>query len=356
MGRAPQGRDPSPASPADAGTTAPAISEVVALAPGVSVRKSEITALLASHVPIEKFLAVASVAIQNNPDLLKVAPNILIREFSKAALDGLMPDGREGVVNVYNENYKDNSGQWQKRNTCSWIPMLYGIRKRAQELAGIIIDAQVVHAKDHFDWQQGTHPVIIHRPSQENDSGQMRFAYAVFRRGTEILHQEVLRQSDITAIHSTVKSENSLMWRTFPGEAWKRSAVKRGAKSVPAVPGELATILDRNNVEHDMSLSAPKARPRMAEPEPARPLPKMPPKSTAPALPTPEQQDKGAEFLKALAEKLSTAKSIAELNERWNRNETTIERKVPQQVKDAAYKLYDEHEARILNDRKEAAG
>ncbi|MEQ1694732.1 MAG: recombinase RecT [Hyphomicrobiaceae bacterium] len=353
-----QSRTEAPVAPVATGTPLPAISEIITLAPGVSVRADEITALLPNHVPLQKFLAVASVAIQNNSTLLKVSPVVLVREFSKAAIDGLIPDGREAVINAYLESYKDEKDAWQKRWTCSFIPMLYGIRKRAQELAGIIIDAQVVHAKDSFDWQQGTHPVIIHRPCQDKDPGPMRFAYAVFKRGNEILHQEVLRENDIAAIKSTVKASNGLMWKTFEGEAWKRSAVKRGAKTVPAVPSELSVILDRSNVEHDLTgqheklTAEPKLPPRLAVPQ--APQPKLPPRVTTDAPTTivtdvdAEPTDRNEVFLVELGKRLGSAKSLPELNEKWNRNETTVEQKLPADHKKRAYEIYDEHEARII--------
>ena len=75
----------------------------------------------------------------------------LFGEITKAASDGLLPDGREGVIQSYNTKvkYRDKDGKdrdrWEK--TAVWMPMSHGMRKRANELESILVDAQVVYVR-----------------------------------------------------------------------------------------------------------------------------------------------------------------------------------------------------------------
>jgi recombination protein RecT len=122
-------------------------------------RETEISTLLPTHISREKFVNTAVIAAKNNPDLLICDRRSLHAAITKAAEDGLQPDGREGVINVYNEKRKINGKDVWIKVAC-WIPMTWGIRKRARELCGMIIDAQIVHENDKFTWQQGDNPSI----------------------------------------------------------------------------------------------------------------------------------------------------------------------------------------------------
>ena len=346
-------------------------------------RQGEIIPLLPRHVPLEKFLACASAAIQNNPDLALVEKRILWREVAKAAVDGLMPDGREGVINVYNEKYKEvvnGRDEWKWRKSCCWIPMTYGLRKRAMELAGVVIDAQVVNERDEFEWEKGSRPFIRHKPVPlSTDPGKVIGAYAVFRRGEELLHHEVLRTADMEKIRSVVKAQNGLMWTTFVDEAWKKSAVRRGIKTVPAVlPPEFHAIATRNDDQFEFAnreAASPALPPRAPSgpalpPRTTTPSPALPPRGEAAAEPqeTPTATaahidrphigiDPGTANYKALAfldDILTQAVDMAELNRRWEKNEQKMKGAFDEAEMKAAYRIYDHHEQRIMKPASEA--
>lgn len=207
-------------------------------------REKEIGLLLPSHVDRERFLNAAIVAAKNNPKLTECNRRSLHAALTKAAEDGLLPDGREGVINCYG-------------NDATWIPMTYGIRKRAREICGIIIDAQVVHANDHFVWHQGDDPKIEHRPAPlGTERGQMVGAYAIIKIGEEILHREVMDKTAIERVKSISKAQGGLLWTKFEAEAWRKTVVRRAVKTIPSVHpkvGDFQRIVARDDDNYDVS-------------------------------------------------------------------------------------------------------
>lgn len=210
----------------------------------LKARADEIGAMLPTTIPRERFHAIAMAAIKQNPSLLRATARSLVSAITKAAQDGLMPDGREGFINVYNTKVKGLDGRDTYQDVAQWMPMAHGIRKRAKELDGILIDAQVVYMNDAFLWEQGDHPRIEHTPAKLGQPrGDKIGAYAVFKRedGT-ILHREVMDYGQIEKARSKSKAPDSLMWKDFPEEGYRKTVVRRGMKSVPVSEKLLAVV------------------------------------------------------------------------------------------------------------------
>lgn len=89
--------------------------------------------LVPEHVSKETLKAAMIEAVCQNPQLLLCDSRSLFSALKKCAKDGLMPDGREGVITPY-------------KGEAAWNPMVGGLRKRARELDDIIVDADVVCA------------------------------------------------------------------------------------------------------------------------------------------------------------------------------------------------------------------
>ena len=63
----------------------------------------QFAAVLPKHIPVERFGRVVLTAVQTNPELLNVERRSLWNACMEAAQDGLMPDGRLGVLVVYRD-------------------------------------------------------------------------------------------------------------------------------------------------------------------------------------------------------------------------------------------------------------
>jgi recombination protein RecT len=229
-------------------------------------RHDEIAAILPPHIPEEKFIQTAIIAVKNNPDLLiKATRKSLHEAVTEAAEDGLHPDGREGAIVIFG-------------NEAQWSPMIFGIRKRAMELSRMTIDAQVVYANDKFARDQGDHPSIKHRPTPPGEPrGDLVACYAIFKIGAEVIHREYMDRDEVYAARNQSRGwQKSLMWTKFEGEAWRKTVVRRGIKSAPSVP-ELERVIARE--DRNFSFAPSQA--------PAVPLSDIP---NAPSAPSEKQQ------------------------------------------------------------------
>lgn len=201
----------------------------------------EFRARLPKHINSDRFEAVALEAVRQNPLLLKCTPRSLFNAFRKAAADGILPDGREGVITPY-------------KDEAQWNPMIFGLRKRARELDDLIVDTQVVYANDHFVWHQGDDPKLEHTPAplgHPSGRGNMIGAYAIYKRHGEILHREVMDVNQIKTVQSQSKKPDSLMWTKFPEEAWRKVVARRGFKSVPSLSEKLDAIVRSGDEEFE---------------------------------------------------------------------------------------------------------
>lgn len=217
----------------------------------IQERADELASQLPSNVSRDRFINGAIAAVKQTPSLLKATPRSIFAALTKAAQDGLLPDGREGVITVYNQKI---SGTSKYEDVAQWNPMTYGLRKRARELDGIIIDTQVVYANDLFEREQGDDPKIVHKPAPlDEERGVGIGAYAIFKHPTEgILHREVMSKAEIETARNQSRVKDSLMWTKFWTEGWRKTVARRGIKSVP-VSAALERMIQREDDNFDFN-------------------------------------------------------------------------------------------------------
>lgn len=269
-------------------------------------REQELASQLPSNVSRERFINAAIAAVKQSPDILSASPRSLFAAITKAAQDGLLPDGREGVITVY-------------KGEASWNPMTFGMRKRARELDDIIVNAQVVYSNDHFERTEGDNPHIDHRPAKLGQPrGTMIGAYAIYKMPNDyILHREVMDAEQIAQVREQSRAKGGLMWTTFTAEAWRKTVVRRGFKSVPCSP-RLEQLIRRDDDQFDFE-TAPTLEP------PSPPSPPSPPtiEQDVPVVDesheaaTGEQEFDAAKFFEDLETALSGAHDADEIESVW---------------------------------------
>lgn len=293
-------------------------------------RAEEIGSQLPPNIPRERFLGAALAAVKSTPGILMATPRSLMSALTKAAQDGLLPDGREGIITVYQQKVPNTSPQ-QYENVAQWNPMFYGIRKRARELDGIIIDAQVVFADDGFEYSLGDNPHIDHKPKPRMmvlDASAGIAAYAIFRHPEQgILHREVMWKPEVFAVMNQSRAKGSLMWTTFWTEGWRKTVGRRGAKSVPVSP-QLERLIQRD----DENFVFGNDQQTLALPTPPSP-PSAPPSQIATSNDAPkrdaadfnddasevtDQPESSAEFLARIEHELSFAMSAQDIEEAFD--------------------------------------
>jgi hypothetical protein len=235
---------PAPSNGQQAIAAARRPSELVVFRDELTGRIDRFKPWLPEGITITKFIDTVMAAVASNPTLLNCERASLHLAAVKAARAGLLPDGKESCI-------------VPRKGRAEFQAMVYGVRKRFLELGEIIVDAQVVHERDRFHFELGDEPFIHHSPADPRERGEdgkflsrgdMCAAYAIFRKDGKVLHREVMYAAEIETIKKMVESQYkegkaSLMWSRFPGEAWRKSVVHRGSKSLPQCP-ELAELFD----------------------------------------------------------------------------------------------------------------
>jgi recombination protein RecT len=206
----------------------------------LSSRQAEISNVLPQGVDYETFKATTLIAVKQNPQLLKADRRSLHNAISQAAEDGLKPNGKEAVLNCY---YNKREGA----HIVQYLPMVAGIRKRLQETSGIQIDSQCVYSEDELIVEFGDNPRLIHRPAGlGKDRGELVGAYAVFKKGAEIIHREVMDVEEINKAKNASKAANG-PWKTWYNEMARKTVVHRGAKSVAVIDDSVRSLVNRIN-------------------------------------------------------------------------------------------------------------
>jgi recombination protein RecT len=195
---------------------------------------------LPAHIPVERFCRVVMTALQNNPDLVrKCSRRSLWNSAMKAAQDGLLPDGREGAI-------VDYGGEAQ------WLPMIAGLRKKARNSGEIATwDAQVVHAKDAFEFELGDEPFIRHRPCLDEEPGQVIAAYSVAVLKSGEKSREVMSIAAIEKVRARSRAKKSGPWFSDFEEMCRKTVARRHSKVLPTST-DLDDLLRRDDDLYDI--------------------------------------------------------------------------------------------------------
>lgn len=205
---------------------------------------------LPKHIDSKKFTRVAITAIQNTPDLQDIARQSpaarqsIYNACSRAAADGLMPDGREGAIVAFNKNVgSKDSPRWEKH--AQWMPMVEGLRKMVRNSGEITnLSVQVVHENDAFDYQLGDQEFIVHKPALKA-RGKIIGAYSIATLKDGEKSREFMDIDQIEAIKSRSKTAKFGPWVTDYSEMARKTVFRRHYKSLPK-----STDLD-SIIEHD---------------------------------------------------------------------------------------------------------
>ena len=188
-----------------------------------------------SQQNVDRFIRVVLNAVLSNGDLLDADRRSLISACMKAAQDGLVPDGREAVLNIYNTKIKGKDGardEWRKM--AQYLPMVGGLIKKLYESGEITyVDAACVYANDRFMYRRGDEPKLEHEPTMADDSGQIVAAYVVIKLKNGEVKREVMPRRDIEAVRSASKSKDSGPWVTWYDQQAIKSVIKRAYKQLP---------------------------------------------------------------------------------------------------------------------------
>lgn len=240
---------------------------------------SQLKMALPEHISVEKFQRVVITAVNKNADLVSADLLSLLTASVECAQDGLLPDGREAALVIYNVNTarKGQPKNWVKK--VQYMPMIKGICKKAHNSGELpFLDMHVVHENDEFDYELGLHPHLIHKPKL-GARGELIGAYAVARTSQGSEYIEVMSKDEIEAIRleaSKSKSDDGKPygpWKNYYGEMARKTVLRRLSKRLP-LSSDLSRVIERIDAMHTfenqagaIETDAP-ARPKLEDFEP----------------------------------------------------------------------------------------
>lgn len=203
---------------------------------------------------VDAFIRVVLNAVMANPDLLHADQRTLLASCMKAAQDGLMPDGRESVLNIYSTKTKGEKGEDKWIDAVQYLPMVGGLIKLLY-LSGevTLVDASVVYQAEvdegKFRWVRGDKPRLEHEPTGADAPGPLYAAYCCITLKSGEIKREVMFRRDIAKVKAASKAGNSpnAPWNKWEDQQWIKSVIKRAYKQVPH--SERLTQADRSDNE-----------------------------------------------------------------------------------------------------------
>lgn len=199
--------------------------------------RAQVTALtpefkmaLPSHIKPEKFQRVLLTVVQQQPDLLIADRRTLFASCMKCAADGLVPDGREAALVIFNTKVKD---QWVK--AVQYMPMMAGLLKRVRNSNEVSsVQAHVIYGNDQFLIRRGLSDTLEHTPLFPGDRGSPIGAYAVakFKDGSDPVF-EVMDLNQINKVRQISRAKDGPTWTQHWDEMARKTVFRRLSKWLP---------------------------------------------------------------------------------------------------------------------------
>lgn len=208
----------------------------------LEVSRGEFAKLVGGQQNADKFIRVVLNSVLANPELIDASRSSLVAACMRAAQDGLMPDGREAVLNIYSTKIKGKDGErdrWEKR--AQYLPMVGGLIKKLYSGGDILsVDAAVAYRGDVFEFVRGDDPKLVHKPAMEyadadleNGEPHVIAAYVVVKLKNGEIKREVMKRRDIDKVRAASKSADTGPWKTWFDEMAIKSVIKRAYKQLP---------------------------------------------------------------------------------------------------------------------------
>lgn len=131
---------------------------------------------LPSTITFDQFKNCLLAACGKDPKLLAADRPSLLLACINAAADGLLPNGKEAALVIFNKKSRDG----QLTAFVQYMPMREGIVKKILNSGSAsTIETEVVYEKDFFECEHGLVPKLQHRQSWDIDRGEVVCAYAL---------------------------------------------------------------------------------------------------------------------------------------------------------------------------------
>lgn len=207
--------------------------------------------LLPPEISVDIFTTMALNAFWQNPDLLRAHRKSIVQALLQSCRAGLLPDGREGVIVVYETNV-NVGGRKQRLPVAQWIPMVAGLIKLTYAAGAKNVILDVVRERDRFVLERGDFPRIVHEPKvDEDNAGPILFAYAIVVTADDVHHHAWVSRAKIDKARSFSRASSGPLWTEWYEEAAKKTAMRALWKTLPIPPSAAGSRLAAAVTAHD---------------------------------------------------------------------------------------------------------
>ena len=215
-------------------------------------QESEVAVALPPHIPVERFMRVVMTAVGGNADLMNADRRSLFESAMKAAQDGLLPDGRDGALVIFNAKVKEgNKDVYIKK--VQWMPMVGGILKKIRNSGELLsLSAYVVYENDEFQYTLGDEETIVHRPCLDSNRGDAKLVYAIAKTKDGGIYREIMTLKDVEKVRAVSKTGKFGPWADWWDEMAKKTVIRRLAKRLP-MSSDLDDLMRRDDELYDFS-------------------------------------------------------------------------------------------------------
>lgn len=220
--------------------------------------KPELEKVLPAHISVDKFMRVVNTAISMNPDLYGADRRSLFTSCVKCATDGLLPDGREAALVIFNSKEKYTEGgkkldRWVQK--VQYMPMFAGLQKKVRnsgELKELTCNA--VFQQDTFRyWVDDAGEHITHEPNLEaDDRGRFKAVYCIAKTKEGGVYMEVMTRGQVEQVRAVSKSATSGPWASWFDEMARKTVFRRLSKRLP-MSTDIEQVIRRDDNLYDLA-------------------------------------------------------------------------------------------------------
>lgn len=218
---------------------------------------SRLPAILPAGLSAERFEAVTIQAIAKNPQLMEADPSSVVMAVLEAAQLGLEPTG--SLSRAWLVTYRSKESPRPLAQLMIGYQGLVDLARRSGEVEKVW--ARVVYNGDEFTVEYGSTERIIHHPRLgATDPASITHVYAIalLKGGQQMF--EVMTRDEVERVRARSRAANSGPWVTDTGEMYKKTVVRRLAKSLP-LTAEAREAIARDDEREFAPRPEPEQRP-----------------------------------------------------------------------------------------------
>ena len=216
----------------------------------LDARLPELKNALPPHITPERFVRTALTALQLNPELAVANRQTLWNSLMRAASDGLMPDGRQAALVLFNDN--NPKSRTYKQQTVVYMPMVAGLLTRFRNSGQFkSITVNVVREGEPFrHWVDENGEHLMHEPGDDEKAKIVKaYAMATTKDGGVMI--KVMSTGDIEKRRNVSRAKDGIMWKEWWVEAAQKTVLRNLTKFLPSSSDDLERMMEHDDDVYD---------------------------------------------------------------------------------------------------------